>query len=144
MDDARYFAHPGRYSADITFWLNDKKCGMWTSPGDFGGVRGIFTPEWWYDNWGQYGLLTVLVINEEGTYIDGNLVSEVKIDDFQLDYMSTIKLRLEVSKDAEHAGGLTIFGKGFGNYDQDIEVSINYKPISNLAENMSLKSPAKS
>ena len=30
---------------------------------------------------------------------------------------------------AEHAGGLTIFGKTFGNYGQDIKVSINYAPM---------------
>ena len=37
-------------------------------------------------------------------------------------------------EDAEHVGGLTIFGKGFGNYNQDIEVSINYKPITDERE----------
>lgn len=180
VDDFRYFAHPGRYSADIlwftrgyveyviptfipegqkitqiafsmelsseapgynndwpsdiSFILNDKKCAMWTSPGDLGGVNGIFTPEWWYKNWGQYGLLKTLVINTEGTFLDGNKVSEIKIDDFELTYMSMLKLKLEVPEDAEHVGGLTIFGKGFGNYNQDIEVSINYKPITDERE----------
>ena len=45
---------PGVNSAwpsDITFSLNGKKVGVWTSPGDFGDVRGIFTPEWWFPNW---------------------------------------------------------------------------------------------
>ena len=31
--------------------------------------------------------------------------------------------------DAEHIGGLTIFGKAFGNYAQDIKVQINYVPM---------------
>lgn len=175
VDDARYFAHSGRFSADIlwftygyveyvipafipekqkitqitfsmelsseapgynndwpsdiSFIINDRKCAQWTSPGDLGGIHGIFTPEWWYGNWGQYGLLKVLVINGEGTFLDGNQISNVTIHDLNLDRMSMIKLRLEVPKDAEHVGGLTIFGRGFGNYDQDIEVSIDYKPI---------------
>ena len=117
------------WPSDISFFLNDHKLAMWTSPGDLGGVHGIFTPEWWYGNWGQYGLLKVLVINGEGTFLDGNQISNVTIHDLNLDRMSMIKLRLEVPKDAEHVGGLTSFGRGFGNYDQDIEVSIDYKPI---------------
>lgn len=42
---------------------------------------------------------------------------------------SMIKLRLGVDDDAENVGGLTIYGKGFGNYGQDIKVSIHYTPI---------------
>ena len=35
-------------------------------------------------------------------------------------------LRLEVPDDARHVGGLTIFGRDFGNYNQDIEFRIVY------------------
>ena len=41
---------------------------------------------------------------------------------------------MEVEKDAEHVGGLTIFGKTFGNYNQDISVRINYSPIVETTE----------
>ena len=34
-----------------------------------------------------------------------------------------------VEDDAEHIGGVTLFGKTFGNYGQDIRVAINYCPI---------------
>lgn len=178
VDDTRYFAHPGRYEADIlwftrgyveyiipnfipfgqkidqitismelsseapgindvwpsdiSFKLNGKKIATWTSPGDFGAVQGIFTPDWWYPNWNQYGLLKILVINRTGTFIDGLQVSDISIGEFGFDYRSTIKLKLEVEKDAEHVGGLTIFGKSFGNYNQDIDVRINYSPIPGL------------
>ena len=178
VDDTRYFAHPGRYEADIlwftrgyveyiipnfipfgqkidqitismelsseapgindvwpsdiSFKLNGKKIATWTSPGDFGAVQGIFTPDWWYPNWNQYGLLKILVINRTGTFIDGLQVSDISISEFGSDYRSTIKLKLEVEKDAEHVGGLTIFGKSFGNYNQDIDVRINYSPIPGL------------
>lgn len=93
-------------------------------------MRGIFTPDWWYPNWNQYGLLKILVINKRGTFIDGLQVSDISIGNFDFDYHSTIKLRLEVEDDAEHVGGLTIFGKTFGNYNQDIDVRINYSPIA--------------
>ena len=42
-----------------------------------------------------------------------------------------MKFRMAVPRDAEHVGGLTIFGKTFGNYSQDIDVRINYSPAEN-------------
>lgn len=117
------------WPSDISFYLNDVCVGTWLSPGDFGDSRGLFTPEWWLPNWNQYGLLKLLVINRKGTFIDGLKISDVTIDDFNLDYRSGIRFRLAVEEDAEHVGGLTIFGKSFGNYGQDIKVSLNYAPI---------------
>ena len=117
------------WPSDISFFINDKKVAVWTSPGDFGSVRGIFTPDWWFPNWNQYGQLKILVINSKGTYIDGLQVSDVSIADFQFDCHSTIKLKMEVEDTAEHIGGLSIYGKTFGNYNQDIAVRINYSPI---------------
>lgn len=117
------------WPSDISFFLNEKKIAMWTSPGDFGNMKGIFTPDWWYPNWNQYGWLKILVINGKGTFIDGLQVSEVSVADLALDYHSTIKFKMEIEEQAEHIGGLTIFGKNFGNYNQDIVVRINYSPI---------------
>lgn len=73
----------------------------------------------------------MLVINKKGTFIDGLQISDVTIRDFNLDYRSSMKLRMAVNDNAEHVGGLTIFGKSFGNYGQDIKVSINYAPMKN-------------
>lgn len=117
------------WPSDISFYLNDVCIGTWTSPGDFGEVKGIFTPDWWFPNWNQYGLLKLLVINKKGTFIDGLQISNVTIKDFNLDYKSSIKFKFSVNDDATNVGGLTIFGKGFGNYAQDIKVRINYSPI---------------
>lgn len=118
------------WPSDISFFLNDRKIALWVSPGDFGNVRGIFTPDWWEPNWNQYGLLKIIVINHKGTFIDGLKVSDATVDDFSLDFRSTIKLRMEVEENAEHVGGLTIFGKTFGNYNQDIAVRIAYSPLN--------------
>lgn len=122
------------WPSDISFSINNKKVAQWTSPGDFGSIRGIFTPDWWYPNWNQYGMLKILVINKSGSYIDGLKVSDVTIQDLEINFRSTIKLKLEVPEDAEHIGGLTIFGKNFGNYNQDIDVQINYSPIEETPE----------
>ena len=117
------------WTSDITFYINDTKIGMWTSPGDFGDVHGMFTPQWWPQHWNQYGLLKLLVINDYGTYIDGLKISDVSTLSLHLDYSSDIRLRLAVENDSEHVGGITLYGKSFGNYDQDIRVAINYAPL---------------
>lgn len=117
------------WPSDISFYINDTKIGMWTSPGDFGDVHGMFTPQWWPQNWNQYGLLKLLVINDYGTYIDGLKISDVSTLSLHLDYSSDIHLRLAVENDSEHVGGITLYGKSFGNYDQDIRVAINYAPL---------------
>lgn len=117
------------WPSDISFYLNDTLLGIWTSPGDYGDVRGMFTPEWWPTNWNQYGLLKLLVINRKGTFIDGLKISDVTINTLDLDYKSSLHLKIAVEENAAHVGGITLFGKGFGNYDQDIKVAINYTPI---------------
>ncbi|SFF99113.1 Predicted transcriptional regulator [Lachnospiraceae bacterium C7] len=118
------------WPSDISFYLNEEHIGTWTSPGDFGDVQGIFTPDWWYPNWNQYGLLKLIVINKYGTYIDGLKISDVTINDFNLDSTSNMKFKFSVDDDAENVGGFTLFGKTFGNYAQDIKVSIGYAPIN--------------
>ncbi len=117
------------WPSDIYFYLNDTLLGTWTSPGDFGDVKGIFTPDWWFPNWNQYGLLKMLVVNHKGTFIDGLQISDVTIDQFGFTSKSALKFKLEVPENAEHVGGLTIFGRGFGNYNQDINVKMGYSPI---------------
>ena len=122
------------WPSDIYFYLNDVFLGIWTSPGDFGDVKGIFTPDWWFPNWNQYGLLKMLVINHHGTFIDGLQISGVSIDRFNLTSKSSVKFKLAVPDSAEHVGGLTIYGTSFGNYNQDIDVRISYSPLS-VSEN---------
>ncbi|MDO4513163.1 MAG: winged helix-turn-helix transcriptional regulator [Lachnospiraceae bacterium] len=117
------------WPSDIYFYMNNICIGKWISPGDFGDVRGIFTPDWWFPNWNQYGLLKMIVINRRGTFIDGLQISDVSLNDFNFDYRSNIKFRFEVPDSAEHVGGITLFGKTFGNYNQDIDVRINYSPM---------------
>ena len=117
------------WPSDISFYLNDVKIGMWTSPGDYGDVKGIFTPEWWFPNWNQYGLLKMIVINKKGTFIDGLKISDVNINQFDLDYKSPIRFKFQIEENARNVGGLTIFGSGFGNYNQDIKVRISYSTI---------------
>ena len=117
------------WPSDISIFLNDVKIGTWTSPGDYGDVQGIFTPDWWFPNWNQYGLLKMIVINKKGTFVDGLKISDVTINQFNLDYKSTVRFKFEIEEDAKNIGGISIFGSEFGNYNQDIKVRIAYSPM---------------
>ena len=52
------------WPSDISLWVNDVRIGTWTSPGDFGDHRGIYTPRWWKLEGSQYGKLTTWKISE--------------------------------------------------------------------------------
>lgn len=108
------------------FSINDINLGCWTSPGDFGDNKGLLTPSWWFPNWNQYGLLKLLSVNQYGTFIDGLKISDTTLEDLNLSYKSDISLKISVPENAKHIGGLTLFGKDFGNYNQGIHVRVIY------------------
>lgn len=106
--------------SDITVWINRTEIGTWTSPGDFGDKRGKYTPEWWKLEGSQYGLLKNFYVTNEGSFIDGVKLSDVTISDLHIADHHSIRVKVGVKEDAVHMGGMNIFGKGFGNYDQGI------------------------
>ena len=113
------------WPSDISFFLNGVNIGHWTSPGDFGSTKGNFTPDWWSLSVGQYGLLKIIKIDDTGSYIDGEKMSEVTLS--QLNLREQLwSLRIAVLEDALPQGGVTLFGSGFGNYDQDIVFRLYY------------------
>ena len=108
------------WPSDITFSINQIDVGTWTSPGDFGDQRGVYTPDWWKLKGSQYGKLKSVRVTQEGTFIDGLKMSPVSLKDLDLNAHKSIRFRIAVKDDARHPGGINIFGRGFGNYDQDI------------------------
>lgn len=114
------------YPSDITVWVNDVEVGTWSSPGDFGGTRGRLNPEWWHDNLNQSGLLKVWQVNGTGTSIDGVKVSNVKAVDLNVQPWTTTRVKIGVKPDARNQGGFTLFGKGFGNYEQDLVLRFHF------------------
>lgn len=114
------------WPSDLAFSFNDIQLGNWTSPGDYGDVHGRFTPNWWIPNWNQYGLLKLLCINKSGTYVDGLMVSPVRIEDLDINEKKEFLFRIAAPAEALNAGGCTIFGRGFGNYNQGIKFNVIY------------------
>ncbi|UVI30424.1 ArsR/SmtB family transcription factor [Paenibacillus spongiae] len=111
------------WPSDISFELGGRQLGIWTCPGDFGDRRGLLNPDWWPDtNKTQYGLLKILSVTEDGSFIDGIKLSDTAIRDIQPLFGHDMPFRIAVRPDADNVGGLTLFGQGFGNYNQNIEV----------------------
>lgn len=112
--------------SDISLWVNGIEAGKWTSPGDFGDRRGKLTPEWWKLEGSQYGLLKKWIISDTGTFVDGVKISTINLDQLGINKHHSIRVRIGVKDDAEHPGGINIFGKGFGNYNQAIVLRMHF------------------
>ena len=130
------------YPSDIRFKINGIDLGYFTSMGEFNDRKGIFTPDWWFENLGQYGKLKLLTINESGSFIDGLKISNVTIEQLNITHRSTLFFTIEVAEDAVNLGGVTIFGKGFGDYNSGITVKIFYKEKQDKKEYSKAESPA--
>jgi predicted transcriptional regulator len=114
------------HPSDITVWVNGVEIGTWTSPGDLGGKRGRLNPPWWNDHCTQHGLLKVWSVDMDGCYVDGSLVSNVTLADVRLAPKQSVDVRIGVKPDAENPGGFNLFGRGFGNYEQDLVLRLHF------------------
>jgi predicted transcriptional regulator len=115
------------WPSDITISINGIELGDWTSPGDFGDKRGVYTPDWWKLSGSQYGMLKTWRVNADGAFVDGKRISDINLTALALASHRSIRLRIEVKPEARHPGGLNIFGRGFGNYPQDIVLRLRTK-----------------
>jgi predicted transcriptional regulator len=113
------------WPSDITVWVNDQELLTFTSPGDFGGRRGHFTPEYWFINSTQFGLLKEIRITDKGVFLDGiQFRKDLTIDDLKTFERPAIKLTIGIKDDAVHKGGMNLFGKNFGDYNQAIVMKL--------------------
>jgi len=95
---------------------------------------GRYTPTWWRGS--GYGKLVSLTVDSQGTFMDGQQVSMVTLDKVlnrsmliknramkvSLSSGDYIPLRVGIHSNAQHISGLTLFGKGYGNYPHGILV----------------------
>ena len=112
------------WPSDITIAINGHEIDTWTSPGDFGDKRGKFTPDWWKLAGSQYGDLKHWQVTADGTFRDGQRVSDCVLADLGLNDHRSIRVRIGIKDDARFPGGINIFGRGFGDHDQDITLRL--------------------
>jgi len=113
------------FKSDITFWINDVEVCTYTSPGDFGNRKGLFTPSWWNKELTQYGLLVTIKVTKDGVFINDAVMNDkYKIDDLNLQKPPFISFKIGVKNDAINKGGFNIFGEKFGDYPQNIIMKV--------------------
>jgi len=66
-------------------------------------------------------------VTRQGTF-DGVKICPLTPQDLDISARHSIRLRIEVKPDARHPGGVNIFGRGFGNFDQDIVLRLTTEP----------------
>lgn len=114
------------WPSDITLWINGVEVGTWTSPGDFGGRRGKLNPAWWIDSGTQFGTLKTWSVDRTRSTIDHQELSAVTLEQLNLTRQTHVGLRIGVKEDARYKGGMNLFGKKFGDYEQDLVMKIYY------------------
>ncbi len=117
------------WKSDVTLWINGKECGTYTCPGDFGDRKGLLNPSSWPAGRTQYGLLTTWEVNHEGTFVNDRKVEGSRIEDLEIMKKRKIVVRFGNKEDARYIGGFNLFGKGYGDYDQDIILGIGYEYV---------------
>lgn len=114
------------WPSDITVRINGIEAITFTSPGNFGGKRGKYTPLYWPITSSQFGQLKKISVDEGGVYLDNVLQhKDLTFSDLHIADGDSIKFEIGVKTDAVHRGGLTIFGKNFGDFDQAILMKIS-------------------
>ena len=116
--------HKNDWPSDITIKVNDIPALTFNSPGDFGGRRGKYSPMDWGLDSTQFGLLYRISLDEKGVYLNDIPVSKSTIKDFHLEESNSIKISFGVAENAIHRGGINLFGKKFGDYEQSILLKI--------------------
>lgn len=115
------------WPSDITVWFNGHEVGTWRSPGDMGGEYGRLTPRWWDLMNSQYGFLKTWKVSESGAFIDGVQTSDLVLGQLGLGECDYYSVKIGVKDDAEFVGGFNLFGRTFGNYEQDIVLRLELK-----------------
>ena len=117
------------WKSDITFSVNDKEILTYTAPGDYGDKPGKLNPSWWSLGSTQYGDLIKIKIDNVGVYLNDILVNSIyTLNDLNLKRNNKILFKLETKKDAVNYNGFNLFGKTWGNYEQDIVLEALLEP----------------
>lgn len=114
------------WPSDITLEINQIPVTTFTTKGDYGGRRGIYNPDWWSDSNSQFGEYKRVCITDDGCYIGEEKVSSHTIGSLKMMENYFFTFTLKVDDNAEHAGGMNLFGNHFGDYAQDIVMKVEY------------------
>lgn len=112
--------------SDIWVWVNGVALGTWSCP-PITSDPARLTPPWWMPHYAQHGQFKVWHVDHQGSLIDGLPLSAVTLCDLRLEAQPFIAVRIGVPPGVAHPGGVSLFGSMFGNYPQDLMLSIGYR-----------------
>ncbi|MBE5855083.1 MAG: helix-turn-helix domain-containing protein [Lachnospiraceae bacterium] len=114
------------WPSDITVWINGKEIGSFTSEGDYGGRRGKRNPDWWPDILTQHGKLYSVLIDQDGCYVADKQTSKENLKSLAVGDGDYISFKIGVKEDSKYVGGMNLFGNQFGDFEQNIEMHLNF------------------
>ncbi|MBR5288610.1 MAG: helix-turn-helix domain-containing protein [Clostridia bacterium] len=112
---------------ELRVYINGQLLGSSTCSCDNEGRRGKLNPSWWPDVATQYGELQKWRVTKNGTYLQDKKISGVRLQDLQLVGSPRINVLLNVPRDNGDYSGINLFGTGFGDYNQAIQLIIGYQ-----------------
>ena len=121
-----YIDDPARKSV-IKVLLNGVCLGSGLCTLDSQGRRGTLNPPWWPDVATQHGQLQKWRVTREGSHLNGERISDVTLAQTGLEKASCITARILVPDEEGAQGGINLFGEGFGDYSQALNLLIEYK-----------------
>lgn len=111
----------------IDLELNHKQITTLRLKGDYGGRRGIYNPSWWSDRNSQFGEYITVNIAHDGCYMNQQKISDETIESLELKNGYCFSFILKCNTSSEYTGGgMNLFGKQFGDYDQGIIMKVEY------------------
>ena len=113
------------WPSDITVKINDIEIATFTSPADFGGRRGKYSPHYWSESSTQFGLLKKITVTSQGVFVDNKLErKDITFETLNLYSKNKVNFTIGVKEDAVHKGGINLFGKNFGDHNQSIIMTV--------------------
>lgn len=114
------------WESELRVFINGHMLGSSTCSCDKEGRRGKLNPSWWPDVATQYGELQKWRVTQTGTYLQDKKISSVRLKDLQLSGAQRINVLLHVPSGPGDCSGINLFGSGFGDYNQAIQLVIGY------------------
>lgn len=110
-----------KLDSDITFWINGMEVGTVTLNKYIKEEGGKYTPTWWTGcNHGK--LINLTVMTDKSLVGEQVMEPHIGLDDVLDNDNDDISIRIGMKSDSENISGMTVYGRDFGNHQQDINI----------------------
>ncbi len=92
---------------------------------------GKANPAWWNNAYRQRGANHMISVDDKGTFLNGERISDITLDDLDIKGKRSLPLRLSTVSGKK---GFTLYGRGFGGQPHGIRVRSHYKKTKKAEE----------